>query len=63
MLVDGGREGVMRVTKKTTLVAWAVVALLAGLGWVASDGVSGWMAVVVIGLPVVLGMLSIWWGE
>lgn len=53
----------MRVTKKTTLVAWAVVALLAGLGWVASDGVSGWMAVVVIGLPVVLGMLSIWWGE
>ncbi len=49
--------------KKTTLVSLSVVALFAGLVWVASGNLPGMVSVVVIVLPVVLCGLSLAWGE
>ncbi len=43
---------------KTTLMAWCLLALVAGLIWVVTWHLTGLAAVVLIGLPLVLAALS-----
>jgi hypothetical protein len=48
---------------KASLVAIAVFALICGIGWIITWHLTGWAVVVIIGLPLVLGALSLTSGE
>ena len=47
---------------KRTLVALSALAFMCGLVWVFTDHLTGAAAVLVIGLPIVLGILSAMYG-
>ncbi len=51
------------MTKKRELVTGCAVALVLGWVWIVSYGLPLGVSVVVLGLPVVLGVLSVLWGE
>ena len=48
--------------KRSTLVALSALAFICGLVWVSTDHLTGVAAVLVIGLPIVLGILSALYG-
>jgi len=48
--------------RKKTLVALSALAFICGLVWVSTDHLTGVAAVLVIGLPIVLGILSVMYG-